>query len=784
MNILLKLAIMILKVIYFFMKLFPTRNKITMISRQSNSIPIDFSILKDEIQKQGKYKTVILAHKLQPGIKNKIFYIFHMFKQMYHIATSKVVFLDSYCMAISLLKHKKQLVVIQMWHAMGALKKFGYSVIETDTASSALDKKMTPDEKRKLSSIMRMHSGYDYIFTSSKICAPYFAEAFHYPMSAMKIMPLPVVDILLDENYKAHKKKEIILSYPELSKKKTIVYVPTFRKEEREDKIQELIDSIDYKKYNLIIKPHPLTKLSYHDERVIWDSKFSSRDMLMVADYIISDYSAICYEASLLLKPMYFYTYDYDEYIDTRNFYTDYQKEIPGFISGSARKIVEKIEHDDYDLEKIEKFKRKYIELPNDTVARSIYCFMEETIMKKNNKSVKENKLLQIKKIGKYFGCLFTWVISYPLLLLSRKENKICFISDTRSELGGNLKYMYDYIPNGYEKVIVLKKDRRAKRTFKERLSLLKELATSKYIFMEDMVQVTAYFHFSKKQELIQLWHGPGAFKKFGYSRLIKNGGDIKKVHRGYKKYTKAIVSGEGIRKNYAEAFGIPLDNVYATGFLRTDSFFDKEYIKKTKEELYQKYPYLKKKKVILFAPTYRGAPYRNVEEGGAYYDFEHLDFEKLYKELKDDYVFIFKWHPALYNNILNHQISLPNLDQYKDFYYDFSEYRDINELLFITDILVTDYSSVIFDYVLLNKPIVYFTYDLEEYENGRGLYYPFEEYVFGSTAKNSKELISSIKKEDLMPKKRETFKKKFMSACDGNSVRKTYNLIFKKESK
>ena len=164
--------------------------------------------------------------------------------------------------------------------------------------------------------------------------------------------------------------------------------------------------------------------------------------MLMVADYIISDYSAICYEASLLSKPMYFYTYDYDEYIDTRNFYTDYQKEIPGFISKSAKKIIEKIEKNDYDLKKVEEFRKKYIELPNDTVSRSIYCFMEEVIMEKNNKSTKKNVLSKVKKIGKYFGCAFTWIVSYPLLLLPRNGNKICFISDTRSELGGNLKYM------------------------------------------------------------------------------------------------------------------------------------------------------------------------------------------------------------------------------------------------------------------------------------------------------------------------------------------------------
>lgn len=388
MNILLKCAIAVLKVIYFFLKLLPTQNKITMLSRQSNTNPLDFELLAEEIKRDGNYKSVILAHKLQPGMKNKIKYIFHMFKQMYHVATSKVVILDTYCIVISLLKHKKQLVVIQMWHAMGALKKFGLSVIETDTKTSALGKNMTPEEKRKLASTMKMHKGYDYIFASSKECVPYFAEAFGYPVSSMVVMPLPVVDILTDKNYVSKKRKDIFNHYPELAKKENIVYVPTFRKEEKEEKIQELIDSIDYQKYNLIVKPHPLTKLSKHDERVMWDTKFSSRDMLMVADYIISDYSAIVYEASLLKKPLYFFTYDYDEYVETRNFYTDFKKELPGLISPSAKKIVTAIEKKEYSLDKIEKFQEKYIHPTDETVCKRIVQFL---------KDVMENKISNVK---------------------------------------------------------------------------------------------------------------------------------------------------------------------------------------------------------------------------------------------------------------------------------------------------------------------------------------------------------------------------------------------------
>lgn len=377
MNILLKIAILILKTIYFFMKLLPTKNKIVMISRQTNDIPVNFELLKIEINKTKKFNCIILAKKLEPGILNKIRYIFHMFIQMYHIATSKVIILDSYCIVISLLKHKEKLLIIQMWHAMGALKKFGKSVLTTDTSTSALDKQMSKEEKIELSNIMKMHANYDYIFTSSKYSISNFAEAFGYEESKIVVMPLPIVDRLKNIEYINNISKKIMNEYKELKEKNNIVYVPTFRKNENFSKIQELIDSVDYEKYNLIIKTHPLTKIEYKDNRVIWDKNYSSIDMMIIADYIITDYSAIVFEASLLNKPLYFYTYDLNEYINQRDFYMDYKLEMPGLISKSAEEIIDSIKKEEFDLNKIAIFSKKYINFENESVCTKIIDFIE-----------------------------------------------------------------------------------------------------------------------------------------------------------------------------------------------------------------------------------------------------------------------------------------------------------------------------------------------------------------------------------------------------------------------
>ncbi len=376
-----------------------------------------------------------------------------------------------------------------------------------------------------------------------------------------------------------------------------------------------------------------------------------------------------------------------------------------------------------------------------------------------------------IRKITIIFKIVFTKIFSCIFCILFRlKKNKVLFISDVRNVLDSNLKYVYDNLDgNKFEKVVDLKQDRAYHRSFSKYIKTIYDLTTSKHIILDDFVFYIGHIYLRKEQRVVQLWHALGAFKKFGYSR-----NDLKNIDKGYKKYTKVITSSENIRECYSEAFGVKIDKVKATGIPRTDMFFNKEYMKAKKEEIYANYPELKNKKVITFAPTYRGKSLRD-----AYYDFTKLDVDKIYNELKDDYIFIFKWHPAIYNNIKLGNIKGYDLEKYRGFFIDLSESRDINDLLLVTDILVTDYSSVIFDYLFVNKPIIYYTYDLSEYENERGLYYPFSDYVYGDITKNTQELIESIKKENLNIETRQAFRQKFMEACDGKSTEKTCKWIF-----
>lgn len=352
-----KILIICANFIYTFFKLLPTKNKVTMISRQSDNKTLDFELLEREFHKSiSEIKVCILCRKLDGGanasILNKIKYIFHCIKQMYHIATSKVVILDSYCILISILKHKKSLKVIQMWHSMGTMKKFGYQILGLEEGTN-----------EKLANDMRMHKNYDYILASSTAYAKYLADGFGYPVEKVRIYSLPRVDLLTSKEYKDEIRKKIEKVYSQIKEKKNIVYCPTFRKNEKEmqKEIEKIVNKVDYHQYNLIVKLHPLSKIKIENKEVIYDKEFSSFDMLFIADYVISDYSCIIYEAAILKIPLYFWAFDLQKYLDNRGLTFDYKKEVPGIVSENIEDILEAIEKEKYDYQELERFREKYV---------------------------------------------------------------------------------------------------------------------------------------------------------------------------------------------------------------------------------------------------------------------------------------------------------------------------------------------------------------------------------------------------------------------------------------
>jgi len=354
MNLFIKCFEIFMNFIYCFLKLLPTKNKVTFISRQFNKANIDFKLLENQLKiEEPNVEIVMLTKVLGRSFTQRVKYFFHMFRQMYHIATSKVIILDTYCIMASVLKHKKTLTIIQIWHALGSLKKFGYSTLDKRDGRNS-----------NVAKVMKMHKNYTYILTSSHVSKPFFQEAFGAREEQMKVMSLPRVDFLQSETSKKEVIEKLYEIYPELNnQKENILYCPTQRVGKK-ILTDELSKEIDLKRYNFIVKLHDGTEKVYIGEAEVLQRKnnFTGLELLHIGDYIITDYSAIIYEAAITQKPIYLYTYDYDTYVDDRGFFINYQEEMPGPICKDFGEIIQMIEQGEYDKEKEVKFCHKYIE--------------------------------------------------------------------------------------------------------------------------------------------------------------------------------------------------------------------------------------------------------------------------------------------------------------------------------------------------------------------------------------------------------------------------------------
>lgn len=342
----------------------------------------------------------------------------------------------------------------------------------------------------------------------------------------------------------------------------------------------------------------------------------------------------------------------------------------------------------------------------------------------------------------------------------------ILFISDVRDGMGGNFECVLNALDKDKWHIDTFLKDKQLHReTVSDAAVIARKLRAAKYIFLEDVFNYLQFYTPLPGQEIIQLWHGEGAYKKFGFSRTQK---DIK-ISTGHKKYTKAIVSAPSIRGCYAEGYGIDIDKVIATGIPRTDAFYDEEWKASVRKSFREAHPEVGDRKIILLAPTYRGTKISQ-----AHYDMSEIPLAAMEEEFGRDYVLVTKMHPAAYNNALLEGRTLGD----GRFWIDISDVRDVNDVLPAADILITDYSSIIFNWALLDRPVVYYVFDRSDYESDRGLYYPFDDYVYGAVAQDKAGLMEALRRQDMMPERRKVFLDRFMSSCDGHSSERVLELL------
>lgn len=366
-----------------------------------------------------------------------------------------------------------------------------------------------------------------------------------------------------------------------------------------------------------------------------------------------------------------------------------------------------------------------------------------------------------------------TFAVLFRLLRAMSRRNgrRILFSSDSRDRLGGNLKIVYDRmvdlgLDREYRLETLFKPSITTSRSARDRLRLPWLLARSDVIVIDDF-QPVIYRVDDPEMRIVQLWHAWGAFKTVGYSRVGKPGG-VSPYSRVHKNYSFAAVSSTSEVPFYAEAFGIPEWRVIPTGIPRMDQFFDPLRRAASREAALTAIPAARGRMTILFAPTFRGHGART-----AWYDLERIDYRALHLLcVEKDALCIIRMHP-----FVRTPLSIP--EAYADRIIDGSGVSiDINELLFAVDLLITDYSSVVFEFSTMDRPMLFYAYDLEAYVASRDFYVDYVDFVPGRIVRTFAELLDAIRREDYDVARLKAFRARHLDHFDGHATDRVIDLI------
>lgn len=283
-----------------------------------------------------------------------------------------------------------------------------------------------------------------------------------------------------------------------------------------------------------------------------------------------------------------------------------------------------------------------------------------------------------------------------------------------------------------------------------------------------------------KNQVYVQCWHGT-PLKKLRYDIEV-NGAVLntieeirKRNDRDARKFDYFISPSKYCTEKFTSAFNLKAlgkeNIIIEKGYPRNDFLFNKT--KKDVDSIKKKLGLPLDKKVIFYLPTFRD----NQHTSGIGYTYNlAIDFDSLKKKFSKDYVILFSPHYFIANSI--------DLSKYKGFVFNVARYDEINELYLVSDIIMTDYSSVFFDFANLKRPMLFYMYDFDDYQNNLRDFYISLDELPGPIAKTQEELENNLKNIDSIfinyKKKYEKFNKKYNYLDDGNASERVIKVIFK----
>lgn len=356
---------------------------------------------------------------------------------------------------------------------------------------------------------------------------------------------------------------------------------------------------------------------------------------------------------------------------------------------------------------------------------------------------------------------------AYRLGCLRRmRQDTALFVEETKTELSDNYTLLVNelrsrgltckFLSLGHYRLGVLAYYTRC-------LKLAYQSGSVRFIVLNDASAPISCLPIRGQTKVVQLWHACGAFKKFGMSTASKIFGDSeaeKERHPYYENLSLVTVSSPEVVWAYEEAMSLEGKGIVRPlGVSRTDVFFDRCYVDAACKHIDEVVPAARGKKVLLYAPTFRGDLKHPKAPSG-------LDLQKLCDQIGDDWMVLIKHHP-----FVSQRPAIPR--PCANSVVDVSDRLPIEECLCRADACVTDYSSLVFEYALFGRPMAFFAYDLSDYDDWRGFYYDYDQMTPGPVVTSTDDLCHWINDIGTSFDATEVFafRDRFMSACDGHAT-------------
>jgi CDP-ribitol ribitolphosphotransferase len=350
-----------LKLAYGLSRPLPVKRKVVLASNHSAELQGNLKFLEAELRRRaGGAEIVLLLHRARGGLLGKLATLWTGVIAEYHLATCRVFIVDDYYFPLYVVKPKSGTVIIQTWHAAGAFKKVGYSVVDKSFGAT-----------EELVSHVRIHSNYTWCLAASEASIPAYSEAFGQPAERFVTLGIPRTDVFFEPDALASARRRVVARYGIPEGKRILLYAPTFRGDSRhaamyKDHLElETMQQQCSEDYVLLLRLHPFVSRTVtiseavHDFAVDVSSHEDFNELLIASDLLVTDYSSAIFEYSLLERPMLFFAPDYEEYEQERGFYFDYRTGVPGPVFTTTGELASCIQSGAFDTARVREFRER-----------------------------------------------------------------------------------------------------------------------------------------------------------------------------------------------------------------------------------------------------------------------------------------------------------------------------------------------------------------------------------------------------------------------------------------